>query len=198
VTTDEKSKTEFIQSIKNIESFIKKVRIILLDKDSEELDDFLRSELNKLFYSKSTRRTTQSFYSLWIILNDINLEMIKKHRIEIKNEIIKIFEKMKNIQEDQNGLKIYKNSLIEFKQKYTNKERRINLTLEEKNNLIMKQRNVCPICNNLLFIGDEIEVDHINPIAIGGRDGFLNLQIAHKDCNRKKGSQTNEKMKPAL
>lgn len=112
--------------------------------------------------------------------------MIKKHRIEIKSEINQIFEKMKNIQEDVDGLKIYKDSLSEFKTKYTNKERKINLTNEEKNNLIMKQRNVCPICNNLLFLENETEVDHINPIAIGGRDSFLNLQIVHKDCHKKK------------
>jgi len=192
VTINEKPKNDFISCIKNVETFIRKVKIILLDRDfhdSEELDEYIKNEMSKLFYSKSNRRTTQSFYSLWIILNDINLEMVKKHRIELKKEIRDIFEKMKNIQDEEDGLEIYKDILSTFKQKYNYNSRKINLSKNEKNNLILKQNNICPICKNALFIGDEIEVDHTNPLAIGGRDSFLNLQVVHKDCNRKKGAK---------
>ena len=39
------------------------------------------------------------------------------------------------------------------------------------------------------FIGDDIEVDHTIPISLGGKDSIDNLQITHKDSNRKKGSK---------
>jgi hypothetical protein len=193
-TNDEKSRQTFIKCIGNTENFIRKVKIILLDrdcKDQDDLNEYLRTELNKLFYTKSTRRTTQSFYSLWIVLNDLNLEMVKKYREELKNEIIIIFENMKSINEEHDGVAIYKKSLRDFKLKYSPNERKIILSPIEKNKLILKQDNICPICKNSLFIGDEIEVDHIDPLAIGGRDSYLNLQVVHKDCNRKKGANYN-------
>ena len=191
VTINDKSKIEFLKSIKNVENFIRKIKLILLNQDiddSKKLDEYLRIELNKLFYSKSSRRTTQNFYSLWIILNDIKLEMVKKNRLDLKDEIRQIIMKMKNIPEEDDGLTIYHDALLKFKEKYGNNERRIVLSETEKNNLIEKQKNKCPICGDALFIGDEIEVDHINPLSIGGRDSFLNLQVVHKDCNRKKGA----------
>lgn len=126
VTINESLKNEFMQSIENVELFIKKLKIILSDQNSEEGDDYLRMELNKLFSSKSTRRTTQSFYSLWIILNDINLEIVKKHRIVLRDEITQIFENMKNIQEEQDGVIKYKKLLNEFKEKYNSNEININ------------------------------------------------------------------------
>ena len=187
-TVDEAEKVAFYKCAKNTESFINKVKIILLDRDcddTEKLNEYLRTELNTLFHLKTARRSTQSFYTLWVILNDIGLEMVKTHRKELKNEVRFIFGNMKNIQDD--GLTNYKDILFQFKDKYKNKLRKIKLSDEEKNNLISKQNNICPICKNSVFVGDEIEVDHINPLALGGRDGFLNLQIVHKDCNRKKG-----------
>lgn len=189
-TVNEKEKKIFLSCIKNTESFISKVKIILLDCDCDDIDklnEYLRTELNKLFHLKTARRSTQSFYTLWVILNDIGLEMVKKHRKELKNEIRFIFGSMKNIQTD--GLATYKDILFKFKDEYRNNSRKINLSHEEKNNLILKQNNICPICKSSIFVGDEIEVDHINPLAVGGKDGFLNLQIVHKDCNRKKGAK---------
>ena len=38
-----------------------------------------------------------------------------------------------------------------------------------------------------IFLGDEIEVDHIEALAIGGKDKIENLGIAHKVENREKG-----------
>lgn len=122
VTINEKLKIEFIRSIENVELFIEKLKIILSDQNSDEVDEYLRVELNKLFSSKSTRRTAQSFYSLWIILNDVNLETIKKYRIELGIEVRQIFENMKNIQEEQDGLIKYKKLLSEFKDKYNSNE----------------------------------------------------------------------------
>jgi hypothetical protein len=38
-----------------------------------------------------------------------------------------------------------------------------------------------------IFIIDDVEVDHIVPIAVQGQDENTNLQVVHTRCNRKKG-----------
>ena len=53
--------------------------------------------------------------------------------------------------------------------------------------MIREQDNICPICNEKLFIGDIIHKDHIISIAIGGKDEIENIQIVHESCNFKKG-----------
>lgn len=195
VTTPEKEqeKNRFMGSVKNVESFIKKLKLILLDKDiPDEADknEYLIKELNNLFNpiaeSRKTTRITQSFYSLWIILCDTNLEMVKKYRKEMKEELSTIFLNIRNIQENTDGVLSFKIAIDSFNHKYKTENRRIKLSRDEINNLISKQNNICPICKCDLFIGDDIEIDHSVPLAIGGRDGFLNLQVVHKDCNRKK------------
>jgi 5-methylcytosine-specific restriction endonuclease McrA len=74
-----------------------------------------------------------------------------------------------------------------FRDKFIVDNRQITLSVLEKQKLISLQSNICPICKGPLFIQDEIEIDHINPLAVGGKDRFLNLQATHKICNRKKG-----------
>jgi hypothetical protein len=46
----------------------------------------------------------------------------------------------------------------------------------------------CGICGETLFEGDEIHVDHVVPMAKGGRTEPSNLQVAHAACNLKKGA----------
>lgn len=191
-------KDEFIKCINRINNFIKKLKMVLTDKDVEKklLDDYLKKELDKVFnlsHSKTARRTLQNFYALWFILSGLNYEMVKLHRNNIKSELIEIFRYTKNvpISEQKNGIGLanYQKKVNNLIDKYQTDERKITLTLEEKQGLLNKQNNICPICNSLLFISDDIEVDHVNALAIGGSDRFLNLQVTHKDCNRKKGTK---------
>lgn len=190
VTTKESDKKKFIGSIKNVESFIRKLRLILLDKDvlNENLEDYLKIELNNLFspHKKGTRRTIQGFYSLWIILYDIKMEMVKKHRREMKMEISDIYLGMRNADENTDVVMFFRAKVAQFKDKYKTESRKIKLSEDEKNNLILKQENICPVCKGKLYVGDEVEVDHCNPLALGGRDSFLNLKVVHKSCNREK------------
>lgn len=190
VTTQESDKKKFITSIKNVESFIKKLKLILLDKDisNEKMDEYLKIELNNLFSPnrRGTRRTTQGFYSLWIILYDIKMEMVRKYRHEMKKEISDIYLGMRNADENTDVVMFFRTRVAQFKDKYKTESRKIKLSDDEKNNLILKQGNICPVCKGKLYIGDEIEVDHCNPLALGGRDSFLNLKVVHKSCNREK------------
>ncbi|MDP2216402.1 MAG: HNH endonuclease [Methanolobus sp.] len=192
VTTEETDKIKFNASIKNVESFIRKLKIVLLDQDilDDKKDDYFKTELNKLFSPhrqvQGTKRTTQSFYSLWIILHDINLEMVKKYRQDMKKEISDIYLGMRNTEDTTDIVMFFRDNVAQFKEKYQTESRRLKLTEDQKISLITEQGNTCPICKNVLFIGDEIEVDHCNPLALGGIDSFSNLQVVHKNCNRKK------------
>jgi len=102
VSENDDAKKNYFKSMKNIKSFIKKVKFILIDRDVDiEIQEFLKAELDTLFKAnkenKFFRRTMQDFYILWFVLNDINFEMVKHHRINLKNEIITIFSYMKDI-----------------------------------------------------------------------------------------------------
>ena len=60
--------------------------------------------------------------------------------------------------------------------------------------LINIQKGICPWCNTKFWIESEVEVDHIIPRSIGGKDEYKNLQLLHKHCHKEKsktdGSQT--------
>jgi uncharacterized protein with ParB-like and HNH nuclease domain len=190
----EQIKNEYLKSLSTVDNFIKKLKLLLIDRDIEDnLDEYLKMELDKIFYlthSKTARRTLQNFYALWFLLSHINYEMVKLNRIKIKHDITNIFKFTKSLsKEDQNGVGLskYKDMVYEFWNKYQIEERRIKLSHDEKKGLLEKQDNICPICNSLLFITDDLEVDHKVPLGIGGSDKFLNLQVTHKDCNRRKG-----------
>jgi CRISPR/Cas system Type II protein with McrA/HNH and RuvC-like nuclease domain len=142
--------------------------------------------------AKYFRRTMQDFYITWKLLSDINLEMIKLHRLEIKSELQFIFQYLKNIPEsdlDENkGYKKFNKLCDNFHIKYTISSRKVKLSESEKLALINKQGGISGLSKSLIFLGDEVEVDHINPISKGGDDIIENLQVVHKDENRKKGA----------
>lgn len=195
------NKEYFFQSLKNIKSFITKVKFILLDCDQtkEELNNYLKEELDNIFKSgretKYARRTMQDFYFLWDILKDINLEMVKFNRLTIKKEVTSIFKNIKNISEElnynNNGLNRYVIAVEEFKNKYKIEQRKIRLNEDEKLELIRQQNNSSSLSDAPIFLGDEIEVDHTIPLSIGGSDSIENLGISHKSENRSKGSKLN-------
>ena len=198
-------KKRFIASVKSVRSFVKKVKYVLLDcdKTSEELNQYLRSEMDSMMLggrqSKYARRTRQDFYILWDLLSGIGMEMIKYHRIDIKKDIKDIIVHMKNIPEDMylnnRGLERFLEKSNLFKETYRSKKRRVKLSEEEKKDMISKQGNKSGISGAPIFLGDEIEVDHTTPLAIGGEDKVDNLNISHKDENRSKGSR-NKSMEP--
>jgi hypothetical protein len=183
------SKDEFIKSIKDIENFIRKLKMVIIDKQIDDDLSYANEELNKIMnVVRKSRRTLQSFYALWYLINPINSEMIRLHRLQIKSELSNIFNFTKNI-ETENGVDQFGKIVNTFWDKYKVSRRKIVLKDDEKKNLIEKQNNMCPLCNAMIFNGDEIEIDHKKPIAVGGRDSFINLQVVHKECNRKKRSQ---------
>jgi uncharacterized protein with ParB-like and HNH nuclease domain len=196
VFEDQKVKTNFSKAIKNVESFIIKLRLILLDRNveggKETVNKFLGDELNSLFKAqrqvRSFRRTKQGFYILWFLVSPLNLEMVKFHRLNIKQDLQDIFYDLRNTSENSNK-DLFLSKAQNFHDKYAVKPRQAKLSEAEKLEKLREQDNRCPISGAPLFIGDDIDSDHIMPLSIGGEDSVENLQITHRDSNRKKGSK---------
>ena len=53
-------------------------------------------------------------------------------------------------------------------------------------NLLKKQKGKCTVCGLNFKDGDKLEVDHIIPKALGGKDEYKNLQLLHRHCHDKK------------
>lgn len=184
---NEKKKKQFLNSIKNVESFIKKLRLILINTNVDDTNEYLKKELSLIFKVKanSSRRSLQDFYALWYIIQPLNMEMIKSNREKIKEELQVIFTFMKDIPE--NSLADFLDRTNEFIKKYKVESRKLKLQQKEIEEIIKKQNYVCPICGEKLFIGDVTHNDHIVALAIGGEDNIDNIQVTHDICNLRKG-----------
>ena len=49
--------------------------------------------------------------------------------------------------------------------------------------LIKRQKGICPHCGLYFTSTDIVEVDHIKPTSVGGKDTYDNLQLLHKHCH---------------
>jgi 5-methylcytosine-specific restriction endonuclease McrA len=54
--------------------------------------------------------------------------------------------------------------------------------------LVMRDGDCCHLCGMLATDFDPLEVDHIRSRADHGGHGIDNLALAHRSCNRLKGS----------
>jgi len=52
--------------------------------------------------------------------------------------------------------------------------------------LLKRQKGVCAQCKNYFKDGDSIEVDHIIPTSLGGKNFYDNWQLLHRHCHDKK------------
>lgn len=50
-------------------------------------------------------------------------------------------------------------------------------------NLLKRQKGICPHCGLYFTSTDIVEVDHIKPTSLGGKDTYENLQLLHKHCH---------------
>ncbi|WP_307731690.1 group II intron reverse transcriptase/maturase [Microseira wollei] len=49
--------------------------------------------------------------------------------------------------------------------------------------LMKQQKGICPHCGLYFTSTDIVEVDHIKPTSLGGKDTYDNLQLLHKHCH---------------
>jgi RNA-directed DNA polymerase len=52
--------------------------------------------------------------------------------------------------------------------------------------LLKLQNGTCTYCKHRFHMNSVMEVDHIKPKALGGKDSYNNLQLLHRDCHIKK------------
>ena len=111
--------------------------------------------------------------------------MIRRNREIIKEELQVMFTFMKDIPE--NSLSDFLDRVDRFLEKYKVRARKLKLSQKEIKELITRQKCICPICGEKLFIGDITNNDHIVALAIGGEDIVENIQVTHESCNHEKG-----------
>ena len=103
-STNDEVKKHFLGEIKKTKSFVKKVKILLIESDLKtDFSIHLKSALDKLFNPherNNFRRTIQDFYILWYVVNPISLEILKLNRREIALALSEIIEYSKNIPEE--------------------------------------------------------------------------------------------------
>ncbi len=63
-----------------------------------------------------------------------------------------------------------------------------------KRRLMRRQRNTCVYCGHRR-IATSMEIDHIIPVVRGGSNDENNLQVICRECNRRKGLQTDEEFR---
>jgi len=49
--------------------------------------------------------------------------------------------------------------------------------------LLKEQKGICPHCGLYFTSTDTVEVDHITPKSLGGKDEYKNLQLLHRHCH---------------
>lgn len=188
------TKTDVIEAIKRMDSFVRKIRTLLIDEDAENvenIEEYLNAQLTRLFNVAGTRyyvRKLKDFYALWYITYELGKEVLVRRRAEIRGDVDSLFQLMREETADEAGDAIDFLARVEvFRKKYATEDRRLKLTVAEKRDMICRQGNKCPLCGEYLSMHDDSEGDHVVSLAVQGTDDHENLQIVHMICNRKKG-----------
>lgn len=193
-TASPETRADVIEALKRTDSFIRKIRTLLIDEEAENVEnveEYLNAQLTRLFNVAGTRypvRKLKDFYALWYITYELGVEVVLRRRAEIRADVDSLFQLMWEVAPvEENDTTDFLARVELFRKKYATVDRKLKLSVQEKRDMIRRQGNKCPICGEQLFIHDDIEVDHVVPLGVQGTDGHENLQIAHKICNRKKG-----------
>ena len=92
-TIDSKEKQNFERSIRSTDTLLKKLKMILIENDIDNEDEYLAAELTLLFNVKKQKwysRTLQDFYTLWYLIHFINQERIISDRSIIKKDLLSL------------------------------------------------------------------------------------------------------------
>ena len=57
-----------------------------------------------------------------------------------------------------------------------------------RDTVIERDAGICQLCGDPVA-DDDVHIDHITPVSLGGRNEINNLQVAHSTCNLRKGNR---------
>jgi hypothetical protein len=63
------------------------------------------------------------------------------------------------------------------------------IPLSRRQAVIQRDQRVCGLCHRRVSETETLHIDHIKPVALGGRSNIENLQVAHARCNLLKGAR---------
>jgi RNA-directed DNA polymerase len=133
------------------------------------------------FSGKCKSETNRTKTRNWVFKSEKGAELINHADTKIEYHV-----KVKGAQSPYDGDTIYWASRL---------SKTLELTTREQN-LLKKQKGICPICKDKFKTGDLLEVDHILPRCFGGQDTYDNLQLLHAHCHDNKtrtdGSQNSQ------
>jgi len=55
--------------------------------------------------------------------------------------------------------------------------------------LAEKDGERCGVCNKYINAMEEVSIDHIRPVSLGGKNRINNFRLAHRRCNRFRGKR---------
>lgn len=64
------------------------------------------------------------------------------------------------------------------------------LSPTQRARVFLAHGGVCAICTRKIAPGEDYDLDHVLPLALGGADEASNLVPVHVDCHRGKGGKT--------
>jgi len=58
-----------------------------------------------------------------------------------------------------------------------------------RESVILRDLGVCQLCARAIGQEDDVHIDHVHPVSLGGATALGNLQLAHAACNLSKGNR---------
>jgi 5-methylcytosine-specific restriction endonuclease McrA len=120
----------------------------------------------KLIYNKKNAKKLRDDQIKYIAANSLELKKYHSNYRATHKETIRVHRKNRELKCRKNGGKLSKN-IIE--------------------RLFKLQRGKCACCG--LPLGENYHMDHIMPIALGGKNVDSNIQLLKATCNRRKSSK---------
>lgn len=106
-------------------------------------------------------------FSVWKN-GELHLSLIQHSKIKIERHV-----KVRGTESRFNGNDIY----------WCQRRQKSPIVKPRMQNLLKKQYGKCAHCKKLFKEGDVMEIDHIKPKSLGGKDVLYNLQLLHRDCH---------------
>ncbi len=120
-TIDPKVKSDVRRSVKQVDSFIRRLKTTLIDKEVEDGNVYLDQQLTALFNAKDKRwyaRKFLDFYALWYLSHFLNTELINTQRVSIKSELTTLLSFMKTAEIGTGDKDSFVQLVTDFQQKY--------------------------------------------------------------------------------